>query len=365
MTTPSPLPPAGLRCAHLVNPLGVAPDRVRFSWLLGHGSDACSGLTRFRSSRTSRGACPRKRLCWDSGQVASGESADVPYGGPPLARGAGTSGGSGSGTPPGRDVGLERTRRRSRSSSTRRTAGRRPGSGSGPVQGELHPAVAAGPVRRGRQRAAPRALPAPRRSPSARPVASARLHVTALGLYEARLNGQRVGDAFLTPGWTDYEQRVLYQTYDVTGAAARGRERARRDHRRRLVLRVRRVRRQAGRRALRHGAGTARPARHHLRRRQRRTWSSPTSSGTVGSRPHPARRPADGGEARPAARAARLGRARLRRHRLARGALPAARRSPARRRPGSAGPGHPGDRGPVTCLPRPTADATSSTSGRT
>ncbi len=49
------------------------------------------------------------------------------------------------------------------------------------------------------------------------PVASARLHVTALGLYEARLNGQRVGDAFLTPGWTDYGQRVLYQTYDVTG----------------------------------------------------------------------------------------------------------------------------------------------------
>ena len=49
------------------------------------------------------------------------------------------------------------------------------------------------------------------------PAASARLHVTALGLYEARLNGQRVGDAFLTPGWTDYGQRVLYQTYDVTG----------------------------------------------------------------------------------------------------------------------------------------------------
>jgi alpha-L-rhamnosidase len=48
------------------------------------------------------------------------------------------------------------------------------------------------------------------------PVATARLHVTALGLYEARLNGQRVGDAFLTPGWTDYGQRVLYQAYDVT-----------------------------------------------------------------------------------------------------------------------------------------------------
>jgi alpha-L-rhamnosidase len=49
------------------------------------------------------------------------------------------------------------------------------------------------------------------------PVASARLYVTALGLYEARLNGERVGDAVLAPGWTDYAQRVAYQTYDVTG----------------------------------------------------------------------------------------------------------------------------------------------------
>ena len=49
-----------------------------------------------------------------------------------------------------------------------------------------------------------------------KPVTSARLYVTALGLYQARLNGRRVGDAFLTPGWTDYTQRVLYQAYDVT-----------------------------------------------------------------------------------------------------------------------------------------------------
>ena len=50
-----------------------------------------------------------------------------------------------------------------------------------------------------------------------KPVTSARLHVTALGLYEARLNGHRVGDAQLAPGWTDYGQRIPYQTYDVTG----------------------------------------------------------------------------------------------------------------------------------------------------
>jgi alpha-L-rhamnosidase len=44
----------------------------------------------------------------------------------------------------------------------------------------------------------------------------ARLYVTALGLYECRLNGRRVGDGELRPGWTDYSKRVVYDTYDVT-----------------------------------------------------------------------------------------------------------------------------------------------------
>ncbi|MEJ5189692.1 MAG: alpha-L-rhamnosidase N-terminal domain-containing protein, partial [Breznakiellaceae bacterium] len=42
-----------------------------------------------------------------------------------------------------------------------------------------------------------------------------RLYVTALGLYEVYLNGQRVGDAYFTPGWTSYEKRLQYQTYEV------------------------------------------------------------------------------------------------------------------------------------------------------
>ena len=44
----------------------------------------------------------------------------------------------------------------------------------------------------------------------------ARLYATALGLYEAHLNGQRVGDLQLTPGWSDYRKRVYYQVFDVT-----------------------------------------------------------------------------------------------------------------------------------------------------
>ncbi|GGR68448.1 alpha-L-rhamnosidase [Streptomyces humidus] len=47
-------------------------------------------------------------------------------------------------------------------------------------------------------------------------VVRARLYVTALGVYEAELNGTRVGSEVLAPGWTSYPDRVLYQTHDVT-----------------------------------------------------------------------------------------------------------------------------------------------------
>lgn len=47
-------------------------------------------------------------------------------------------------------------------------------------------------------------------------VESARLYITALGLYECSINGQTVGDDVFAPGWTDYHQRVQYQCYDVT-----------------------------------------------------------------------------------------------------------------------------------------------------
>jgi alpha-L-rhamnosidase len=51
---------------------------------------------------------------------------------------------------------------------------------------------------------------------SAKPVSSARLYVTALGAYEFHINGKRVGDQILAPGWMDFRQHVPYQVYDVT-----------------------------------------------------------------------------------------------------------------------------------------------------
>ncbi len=54
------------------------------------------------------------------------------------------------------------------------------------------------------------------------PVKSARLYATALGAYEIFLNDKRVGDQVLAPGWTDYRERVIYQTYDVTDMVIQG-----------------------------------------------------------------------------------------------------------------------------------------------
>ena len=55
---------------------------------------------------------------------------------------------------------------------------------------------------------------------------SARLYATAHGLYEAEVNGTRVGDDALSPGWTVYPRRLRYFTYDVTGHLRPGRRNA-------------------------------------------------------------------------------------------------------------------------------------------
>ena len=47
-------------------------------------------------------------------------------------------------------------------------------------------------------------------------------YTTAMGLYELRLNGSKVGDHYLLPGWTDYRKRLYYQAFDLTDALVQG-----------------------------------------------------------------------------------------------------------------------------------------------
>ncbi len=53
-------------------------------------------------------------------------------------------------------------------------------------------------------------------------IASATAYITAHGMYEALINGKRVGDAYLSPGWTSYNKRLQYQVYDVTALLNNG-----------------------------------------------------------------------------------------------------------------------------------------------
>ncbi|MFJ6797130.1 family 78 glycoside hydrolase catalytic domain [Streptomyces sp. NPDC091268] len=120
--------------------------------------------------------------------------------------------------------------RRVRTCPTWKTTGSEPaGNWSGPDFDDSAWAFADESAPRGR---GPRGAVAPAVSPAfqlrrefrlpAKQIARARLYATALGLYEAHLNGRRVGADELAPGWTDYRRRVQYQTYDVTGLLHRG-----------------------------------------------------------------------------------------------------------------------------------------------
>ncbi|OHE97707.1 hypothetical protein CORC01_06912 [Colletotrichum orchidophilum] len=60
--------------------------------------------------------------------------------------------------------------------------------------------------------------------PDVKDSSNARLYITALGLYEAYLNGHRIGDEWLAPGWTAYQHRIQYQVFEVAHLLKAGQE---------------------------------------------------------------------------------------------------------------------------------------------
>ena len=55
-----------------------------------------------------------------------------------------------------------------------------------------------------------------------KPLKSAKLYLTARGIYEFYINGRRVSNDYFNPGWTDYRYRIMYNSYDVTSMLAEG-----------------------------------------------------------------------------------------------------------------------------------------------
>jgi alpha-L-rhamnosidase len=199
--------PRHLRCEYLTDPLGIDQRAPRLSWEM---ADARRGAAQ-RAYQILVADEPQQLAgdtgnLWDTGKVASDQSIQIAYAGKPLAP---------------RTQAYWKVRVWDRDD--------RPSPWSEGASWSM------GPLDPGQWHAkwigAP-AVPPSASQTSARPatmlrnvfeipniatgIRRATVYVTALGLYELRINGQRVGDHLLAPEWTDYRQRVQYQTYDVT-----------------------------------------------------------------------------------------------------------------------------------------------------
>ena len=196
-----------VRAEHLDHPLGIGEREPRLSWRLPEGAGRQLAYEVALDDGTSQPRRGRR----ERARAVAGQGAGL--GRTPRGAGPRRDGRRG-----GRVV--RAARRRGRAARARRLAGRVDLAGRG-----------------GRPGGAPAGVPAARRGAVDRPVVRARLYATAHGLYEASVNGQRVGSDELTPGYTEYAARTQVQTYDVTVAADARRARPRGAARRRVVPR--------------------------------------------------------------------------------------------------------------------------------
>ncbi len=193
--------PHALTAEYQTDPLGLGVARPRLGWQLNRPErGARQTAYELQAAASAEDLARGTPLLWDSARVDSDQSVLVPYGGPALASG-------------------QRVFWRVRVWDEHGS----PSDWSEPAffeAGLLHVSDWTA------QWITPAQNPDPTKSEPApllrgtfkvdRPIRRARLYITSLGLYAAQLNGRDVGDQLLTPGWTDYDKRIEYQTYDVT-----------------------------------------------------------------------------------------------------------------------------------------------------
>lgn len=208
------LRPERLRCEYHPAPLAVDTTRPRLSWIVtSNRRGARQTAYRVLAARSRAALLSGKADLWDTGRVASDESLHIEYRGKPLTStmecwwqvmvwdGQGRA--SAWSAPARWSMGLLK-----RSDWKAKWIGC-----------EVDRSMADDPTY----------LPAPllrREFRVAGKVRRAVVYATAAGLYELYLNGQRVGQDFFTPGWTEYHKRLYYQAYDVTGLLRNGRPNA-------------------------------------------------------------------------------------------------------------------------------------------
>lgn len=190
-----------LRCEYLSNPLGIDVLQPRLSWELREerrGARQTAYAIRVATSRETLLA--GEADLWESGKVESEHTFHIPYEGKPL-----------------------RSMQRAWWSVRVWDEQGQPSEWAEPAWWEMGLLTPddwkaewiGAPIVGGRRAGVP--CPYLRKEFTiGRSIRQARLYITALGLYDASINGQPVGDAVLAPGWTEYRKRVEYFVYDVT-----------------------------------------------------------------------------------------------------------------------------------------------------
>ena len=220
--TAADIRPVRLKCEHRVDPLGIDERVPRLSWALASEARAVvQSAYRVLVAGSEEDLEAEANLLWDSGRIESDRSLGIEYGGEALGSGArcawnvrvwdGEGGASLPSEPAVFEVGL--LERSADWKGSWISAGEGPAGDMEPPTGDEYDALSNG------------LAPSPylrREFGLERPVRRARLYATARGLYELSINGARVGDDVLAPGWTDYRKRIQYQTYDVTGLLREG-----------------------------------------------------------------------------------------------------------------------------------------------
>lgn len=190
-----------LRTEYRENPLGIDIRRPRLSWQIqSDGRGILQSAYQIQVARTERDLLEGRHMLWDSGKVNSAESTQIAYAGPAL-------------------------------QSAQRYLWRvRVWDVKGEVSPWSNPAHwemglldssdwQASWVEPDLKEDITKSQPSPLLRGTFKAngvIKEARAYVTSHGLYQMHLNGQRVGDQVFTPGWTSYNQRLQYQTYDIT-----------------------------------------------------------------------------------------------------------------------------------------------------
>ncbi|MBN1876734.1 MAG: glycoside hydrolase family 78 protein [Anaerolineae bacterium] len=197
---------SNLTCEYRSDPLGIDVPQPRLSWQMQSDQrGACQTAYQILVATSEASLASGRELLWDSGKVETDQSTQVVYQGPALAPGQRVHWKVRVWNETGQEI------------------------ESPPAWWEMglldNSNWQAHWITPDWDEDTSRSQPAPllRRSFRAESgLIAARIYVTGLGLYELRLNGQRVGDTVLTPGWTNYDHHIQYQTYNVTGLMREG-----------------------------------------------------------------------------------------------------------------------------------------------